>query len=185
MHETAYRASEKFVQKYVSVPHDSLSVLDVGSFDVNGSMKPIFSKFAKYVGLDMREGKNVDVVCNAHNMIFEDETFDVVVSSQCLEHDPMFWLTFVEMARVVKDGGFIFICSPSCGPYHPHPIDCYRFMSDGWTGLIEWAGMNKFRLTIVESYIEESCEKWRDSVAVFQKIGSQDALDHDLKDETI
>lgn len=169
MHATAYRATERFVNKYVQENHGMLEVLDVGSLDVNGSMKPIFEGFKSYIGLDMREGKNVDVVCNAHKMPFQDNSFDVVVSNQCLEHDPMFWLTFLEMARVVKPCGLIFVCSPSCGPYHPHPIDCFRFMPDGWEGLAEWARKCKFDIQLSESYIEESCEKWRDSVAIFHK----------------
>lgn len=175
MHATAYRATEKFVEQHIKEDHSMLEVLDVGSFDVNGSMKPIFSGFKSYTGLDMREGQNVDVVCNAHKMHFQDNSFDLVVSNQCFEHDPMFWITFLEMSRVVKPGGFIFICSPSCGPYHPHPIDCYRFMPDSWEGLAEWARKANFDVRLSESYIEESCEKWRDSVAVFRKFKTDQA----------
>ena len=94
MHHSAYINAEKFAKKYIP----SLSnkkVLDVGSYDVNGTLKPIFDE-ANYVGLDMESGPNVDVVSDAHNIPFENEHFDVVISSSCFEHDDMFWVTFLE-----------------------------------------------------------------------------------------
>jgi len=41
--------------------------LDVGSFDVNGSLKDLFDD---YTGIDMREGPNVDIVANSHKLPF-------------------------------------------------------------------------------------------------------------------
>jgi sialate O-acetylesterase len=51
-------------------------VLDIGSFNVNG--KPD-AMGLDYVGLDMRAGPNVDIVCNAHRLPFGDAEFDGVV----------------------------------------------------------------------------------------------------------
>lgn len=98
MHETAFENAQKFVQKY-NARHKK--VLDVGSYDVNGTLKPLF---ANYTGMDIEAGKNVDVISELGQPFpFKDKSFDVVVSSSCLEHDPAFWVTVKEMMRVSKE----------------------------------------------------------------------------------
>ena len=42
-------------------------ILDVGSMDINGSLKDVTS-YSEYIGIDIKEGKNVDVVLNAHDI---------------------------------------------------------------------------------------------------------------------
>lgn len=98
MHETAFENAQKFAQKY-SARHKK--VLDVGSYDVNGTLKPLF---ANYTGMDIEAGKNVDVISELGQPFpFDDKSFEVVVSSSCLEHDPAFWVTVKEMMRVSKE----------------------------------------------------------------------------------
>jgi hypothetical protein len=78
MHHSAYVNAEKFAKKYI--PNlEGIKILDVGSYDVNGTMKPIFER-AQYVGLDMEAGPNVDVVGVSHNIPFGKDEFDVVIS---------------------------------------------------------------------------------------------------------
>ena len=43
-----------------------------------------------------------------------NETFDFVVSGQTFEHNPFFWITFAEMARVLTQGGLLLIIAPGC-----------------------------------------------------------------------
>jgi hypothetical protein len=73
-------------------------ILEVGSLNVNGSVRDHFSGFTEYVGVDWRPGPCVDVVCLAENMSF-DHTFDVVISASMLEHDPN-WIKSIE--RIVQ-----------------------------------------------------------------------------------
>lgn len=169
MHPTAYRNAEKFYEKYCKDNIENKTVLDVGSCDVNGTMKPIFSNCRSYVGLDQCEGKNVDVVSSSHNVPMVDESFDIIISSSCFEHDPLFWLTFKEMCRVVKTHGYIYIQAPSIGPYHAHPIDCWRFYADSWKGLEMWGKHLEYNISLVESYIDNSDGLWHDSIGIFHK----------------
>jgi hypothetical protein len=55
-----------FVDNYASkITKDKVRVLDVGSYDVNGSYRHLFDKSKyHYTGLDMEEGPNVDIVLN-------------------------------------------------------------------------------------------------------------------------
>lgn len=179
MHHSAYINAEKFAQKYV--PNlEGKKVLDVGSYDVNGTLKPIFEK-GIYVGLDMELGPNVDVVSDAHNIPFENEHFDVVTSSSCFEHDDMFWVTFLEMCRVVKPGGYLYVQAPSNGPYHGWPGDNWRFYIDSWKALEKWGKREGYDIQLIEHYIDETTPHaphegiriWNDSVAIYQKKPAQ------------
>lgn len=176
MHKSAWINAKNFADKYCSLDKSNKIVLDVGSWDGgNGCLRNIFSEY-KYIGLDVQSGPNVDIVANAHSMPFKNDTFDVVVSSSCFEHDPLFWITFLEMCRVVKTSGYIYICAPSSGPYHPEkcPGDSWRFYPDSWKSLSLWANINHINIQLVESYIDESYlppdENWKDSVGIFQKV---------------
>jgi len=114
------------------------NVLDVGSQDVNGTLKPIFNLLGcNYIGLDMEEGPNVDVVGLGRNMPFDDQSFDIVVSNSCFEHDLTWFYTLAEMYRVAKIGGMLLVGACSLGfAYHGYPYDYYRFTEDAFAHLI-------------------------------------------------
>jgi len=155
---------------------DDSVVVDFGSLDVNGTLKPIFAKH-KYVGIDMEAGPNVDIISSTHEVALPDAYADVIVSTSCFEHDPMFWLSFLEMCRLLKPGGLIYINAPSNGPYHAYPLDCWRFYLDSWKALLMWAGKNGYTLELVNHYIDKKnahtdpVSKWEDSVGIFKKSG--------------
>ena len=101
------------------------SVLEVGSYDVNGNVRGLFPE---YLGLDMREGPNVDIVAEAAHLPFISGVFDNVLCLEMIEHDKTFWLSIAEMKRVLKSGGALVITVPSYGfPKHDYPSDYYRF----------------------------------------------------------
>lgn len=176
MHHSAYINTEKFYHKYCEKNIENKKILDIGSYNVNGSVRPIFEK-GQYIGVDMEKGPNVDVVANANNLPFEKNYFDVIVSISCFEHDDMFWVTFLEMCRVLNEGGYMYINAPSNGPYHPHPGDNWRFYKDSWIALEKWGVMNGYDIELVESYVDETTTHgpnegfriWNDSVGIFRK----------------
>jgi len=169
MHETAYQNCQTFYDKYCKgVVNESSIVVDFGSYDVNGTLKPIF-KDCKYIGLDMAEGPNVDIVCNVNEGVpLEDNYADVVVSSSCFEHDMFFWESFLEMCRVVKPGGFIYINVPSATGYHAFPIDCWRFYYDAWIALEAYGLKKGYNIKLLERYIDQQCGN-HNSVGIYQK----------------
>ena len=63
MHHSAYVNTEKFYKKYCEKDIEKKNILDIGSYNVNGTVRPIFEK-GNYIGMDMFEGPNVDVVAN-------------------------------------------------------------------------------------------------------------------------
>lgn len=167
MHDTAYTFAQQFYNTFCSHLTDSSTVVDFGAYDVNGTLKPIFRNH-NYTGVDMSAGPNVDVVCSNSDTPFASNSVDVVVSSSCFEHDECFWETFLEMARIVNVGGYIYINAPSAGNYHGYPGDCWRFYKDSWAALSKWANKKGFHLEIVYSIVSTTGH-WKDSVCVFKK----------------
>lgn len=81
-------------------------VLDIGSLNVNGTNCYLFED-CDYTGLDLVPGKNVNVVSVAHE--YEcNELFDVVLSTNSLEHDMYYSLTLKKKVDLLKPGGLLF-----------------------------------------------------------------------------
>lgn len=111
--------------------------LELGSRDVNGSVRKLFT--GEYTGIDHEHGPGVDVVMSASSLGFPDASFDTVVSTSMLEHDPAFWRTLPEVARVLRTGGHFILTTVSVPfPVHDEP-DYWRFLPGTWPILMELA----------------------------------------------
>ena len=107
-------------------------ILEVGSQDVNGSVRPIFLAFspASYLGVDAAAGKGVDRVVPAESLEseFHEASFSLVISTETLEHVQPIWRIVSGMKRVLRPGGYLFVTTRSPGfPYHGYPDDFWRF----------------------------------------------------------
>jgi predicted SAM-dependent methyltransferase len=87
------------------------NILDIGSQDINGNNRHLFDGL-NYIGIDLNEGSNVDVIASGHNFK-TDNKFDVVISTECLEHDKYWALTLQNICfNLLKKGGlFIMTCA--------------------------------------------------------------------------
>jgi SAM-dependent methyltransferase len=106
---------------------------------------------------------------------FPDESFDLIVSTSCFEHDPCFWMTFREMARVIKKGGYIYMNAPSNGPYHGYPGDNWRFYSDAGQALAYWSGKTidgkSYPVKVEETFhILPGNDIWIDFICVWKRV---------------
>src|SRR5687767_6017676 len=98
---------------------DGCTVLEIGSYDVNGTVREIFSAAKSYVGVDLVEGPGVDVVGYGHEVDQPDGMFDLAISGECFEHDPHWAETFANMARMTRPGGLVaFTCGSRGRPEH-------------------------------------------------------------------
>lgn len=140
MHPSAMDSAEKFARDYLcKIP---LRIADVGAFDVNGSVRPIFTRPEwQYVGLDISPGPNVDVVIDRDWLNVEPESFDVVVSTSTLEHIPKPWEWIRRIAAILRPGGFLYVNAPNTWEYHEHPVDCWRIWPEGMKALFHEGGI--------------------------------------------
>lgn len=113
-------------------------VLEVGSLDLNGSVRQFFDSCA-YTGLDIGEGKGVDLVCPIHEYK-NPNAFDVVISTEMLEHDIHWQESLIQMYENLRSGGLLIItCASINRPEHgtkrtspddsPFTTDYYRNIS--------------------------------------------------------
>ena len=110
-------------------------VLDVGSRNVNGSVRDIIMAkgAAEYAGVDLRPGPGVDLVCDAGKLAqrFGASAFDIVVSACTLEHVRDLPRAVSNIKHVCCPGGLILIAVPSRWPRHDYPGDYWRFTLAG------------------------------------------------------
>ena len=182
MHKTSYQHMARAVETYLAPKTGSpLTILDVGSYDVNASYRPLFNKSGwMYQGVDIAAGPNVDVVLNSvYDFPFEKNSIDVIVSGQTFEHVEFFWLTWQEMVRILKPGGHIILIAPSRGQEHRYPVDCWRFYPDGFRALGKLGGLEVLEVHTDWLPVKPNFwfrllnrakrDQWGDTVGVFQK----------------
>ena len=150
---------------------DPLKIADIGSADFNGSYREVFDLLdCEYTGIDIEDGPGVSVVLESpYEFPLTDDEYDIVFSGQTFEHAGHFWKTFSEMCRVAKQGGVIIVISPSSGPAHRYPGDCYRFMPDAMSALAEHG-----EVVLVDSWTSDF-GPFHDAVGVFRKSAPGEA----------
>ncbi len=188
MHPTAMGNCRSFFDTYSKGfgTTTGVRVVEIGSQDVNGSLREVCPKGFEYIGVDFQAAKGVDVVLqDPYALPFEDGSIDIVVSSSCFEHSEMFWLVFLEIMRILKPKGLFYLNAPSAGAFHRFPVDCWRFYPDSGRALVAWARRNGLRAEILESYTQKG-GSWQDFVGVFLKdAGHADAFPDRILDSKI
>lgn len=174
MHDTALEIGRLAIEIYGNKAKPR--ILEIGSLDVNGSLRQFAPQDSDYIGVDMAEGKGVDIVIAPDEPLpFDAESFDLAIASSVFEHDPAFWMTFLDLGRVLRGGGFLYINAPSNGKVHRYPEDHWRFYPDSGLALERWAKSQHVELTLIESFTAPRLkDMWNDFVAVFRK-GADDA----------
>ena len=120
----------------MAYPHEAGRVLDIGSLNVNGSVRDLFKDATQYIGADFREGKEVDLVINAHDLLgkFGMNSFDTIICMDMLEHDDKFWITLENINTMLNRGGRLWIVQPSINfPIHNYPGDYWRATEQAFT----------------------------------------------------
>ena len=178
MHDTAFKCGELFAELYGGV---NKVVVDIGGKNVNGSLRFFFENLGmKYICVDIEPDTSVDIVVKPGDKLpFDNGSIDLILSTSCFEHDPCFWITFKEMTRITKLGGFIYVNAPTDGPYHCYPGDNWRFYSDAGQALSYWSSFqfsneHVFPVKVVETFhILPKHDIWCDFVCVWERVNEK------------
>ena len=156
---------DRYLLPRLVASNDKFRVLDLGGADVNGNYRSQFSTMnCEYLTADIDPMVDVDILLrDPYQIPLADESVDIVVSGQMLEHCEFFWQSFLEMMRVVKPSGFLFLIAPSAGAVHRYPVDCYRFYPDAYHALAKFADCR-----LIDVWMDER-GPWRDLTGVFSK----------------
>lgn len=171
MHLSSIEHMKVLIETYLD-RKKNLKVFDLGSYDVNGSYRPLFQNPVwNYQGIDLTDGPNVDIVLkSAYRLPLPSRSADVIISGQAFEHIEFFWLTWLEMVRVLKPGGLIFLLAPSRGPEHRYPLDCWRFYPDAYRALARYASLELLEVsTDWQDSSNAASALWGDTVGAFRK----------------
>jgi SAM-dependent methyltransferase len=92
--------------------------------------------------IDIKEKHGVTFVAPDENSFpIPDDTYDIVLSGNVIEHVRRIWVWMREVTRVCKVGGVVVTITPVSWPYHAVPVDCWRIYPDGMRALYEDSGL--------------------------------------------
>lgn len=117
-------------------------MLEIGSRERTGAnYRGLLPANWDYLGFDILNGPNVDVVGDAHeaSSFLPNGHFDAVMSFAVFEHLLMPWKAVLEMNKVLKPGAVGLILAPQTWPLHEEPWDYFRFSRHAWKGLLNVA----------------------------------------------
>jgi len=109
-------------------------VLIIGTGDKKEYYKNVF-QHCTVITSDVHNQFKPDYVFDGHYIPFKDNTFNLVLAAQVIEHTINPWLFSSELQRVTKLDGFLQIEAPQTFPYHAEPYDFFRFTYTGMRSL--------------------------------------------------
>lgn len=113
--------------------------------------REFFPDHCDYIGADLPGNPHARVMVQPDGRLpVEDNSIDLVFSTQVLEHvqDPHLYLS--EALRILKPGGRLILTTHGVFVYHPDPEDNWRWTSSGLRRQVELAG---FRVQHMEGLI--------------------------------
>lgn len=121
----------------------SPSVLELGGRYINGGIRKLFNRAREYVSVDLVAGRDVDLVADAADLNLE-RTFDVVVSTELLEHTPRAAEIVVTARKHTAPGG-VFLATMAGPGRAPHSAEGKHRMEPGeWYRNIEPAELDEW-----------------------------------------
>lgn len=83
-------------------------LLELGSLNVNGTARSHIEA-REWVGIDIVAGGGVDIVCPAKETTFAEESFDIILCTSMLEHDPDWRESLTHNLPWLAPGGLLFL----------------------------------------------------------------------------
>jgi len=116
-------SAEKAIKKCFPHGTSSKNIINLGAGTSN------FGKNVK--NIDVYPYKNIDIISDAEKTPFENNSVDMVISRSVLEHMPNPEQAILEIKRILKPGGFVFLEMPFMFPFHGSPSDYTRYTIQG------------------------------------------------------
>ena len=143
MHKNSMSLYVKYAAQYVS---PGTRVLEIGP-DKNPSTYQGLSPagVSAWETIDFAGRTDIELThrqASEYSFPMPDNSYDVVVSGQVIEHVKKVWRWMPELARVCKPGGYVITINPVTYHYHEAPVDCWRIYPEGMKALCEDSGLD-------------------------------------------
>jgi SAM-dependent methyltransferase len=89
------------------------------------------TRYPKVVNLEIGDAPTVDIVGYGTELPFRNDSVDLVIMQEVLEHVDEFHHLLSEVHRILKPGGVCFCQVPFQIGFHPGPADYWRFSKQG------------------------------------------------------
>lgn len=143
--------SELLFQKYYSDFFKSgMKVLEIGPSGIPSAYSKIVNNssihwdtvdFENTVYINSNTNRLTYTIDNPYSFPIENETYDIILSGQVIEHVQEIWKWMIELKRILKPNGIIFTINPVSWPFHEAPIDCWRIFPSGIEALAEFCDL--------------------------------------------
>ena len=90
-------------------------VLEVGSQNVNGSIRQYFTNANEYLGIDLGSAPDVDWAIPGELIELPNGWAEVAISTECFEHCNAWENVFINMMRIAAPGGLVIITCAAPG----------------------------------------------------------------------
>jgi SAM-dependent methyltransferase len=114
--------------------------------------------------MDIFPAKNIDIVGKAENIPLSDNSINLVITQETLEHVQDPFKAVAEIYRVLKPNGKVYCQLPFIIGYHPGPTDFWRFTKEGIAELIQ---KNGFKIEELKITVGNSTGFYRIAVEYF------------------
>jgi SAM-dependent methyltransferase len=86
-----------------------INVLEIGSQDINGTVRDFFQKGANYLGLDLGMAKGVDWTIPGELVELPDQWASICISTECFEHAATWEQILMNMIRITRTNGLLIL----------------------------------------------------------------------------
>ena len=136
-------ASDRLFKRFLKETslHSCPKILDIGGRARSGVLRASSFDKASITVCDILPGEGVDVIGDAHELSksFASHSFDFCMSVSVFEHLLMPWKVAIEINKVMRTGGMLFIATHQTVGMHDLPCDYFRYSSDAWKGIFNEA----------------------------------------------
>jgi len=120
---------ERIRELFAAAFADAENILEVGSQNINGTVRDLFPVHANYLGLDIGRGKDVDLVIPGELVELPDGWADISISTECFEHAKNWREILLNMIRITKPQGLILLTFAGKGRTAHGTLDSDSFSS--------------------------------------------------------
>jgi hypothetical protein len=141
MHKNSLLLFEKYASPFF---HSGQRVLEIGPDHFPSTYRDALKDVSlEWHTLDRRENPNLTYPgSDEYSFSVPDESYDITLSGQVIEHVRKPWRWMPELARVTRRNGCVITINPVSWVYHEAPVDCWRMFPEGMKALYEDASLS-------------------------------------------